>query len=74
MEAGQKVKLSFGGGMIGVVTAKIDEYQVSYSLDGKPCVGRFTRVELEKTDEGPEPPPFKGFESRRVVDDVDDDD
>ena len=55
MDIGQHVKLKFGGGVIGVVTAEIQEFQVSYPVDEKPATGRFTEVELEKTDENPEP-------------------
>jgi len=69
MEKGQKVKLKFGGGIIGVVTAEIKEYQVSYPLEGKPAAGRFTDVELEPTDENPEPRAFRGFEKRGEDDD-----
>lgn len=55
MKVGDKIKLKFGGGIIGVITAEIKEFQVSYPIEGKPASGRFTRTELEKTDEDPEP-------------------
>ena len=63
MDVGQKVKLPFAGGHIGVVTAK--KFECSYCIDGKPSAGIFFEVELEATDESPkyEPDPV-GFKSK----------
>jgi hypothetical protein len=67
MKTGDRVKLKFGGGHVGVVTEKIEEFQVSYPIDGKPAAGRFRKHELELTEEEPEPREFIGF--KRMEDD-----
>jgi len=61
MDVGQKVKLPFAGGHIGVVTAK--KFECSYCIDGKPSAGIFFEVELEATDESPTPVAM-GFKSK----------
>ena len=71
MDRGDKVKLKFGGGLIGVITEvkRVPMYQVSYPIDGKPATGVFTEVELEITDEDPAPREFRGFRATRDEDD-----
>lgn len=69
MEKGDKVKIKFGGGEIGVVTAKEMKFQVSYPIDGKPASGWFTGEELEKTNESPGERPMKGFRVTQGEDD-----
>jgi len=66
MKIGDRVKLTFGGGHIGVITDKIEEFQVSYPIDGKPSAGRFKKHELKLTDEEPESTEFIGFKSSRI--------
>ena len=63
MNIGDKVKLKFAGGHIGVITAK--KYECSYCIDGKPNAGLFFDVELEPTDEDPQYEPLPiGFKSK----------
>ena len=52
MGPGDKVKIKFGGGHIGMVVAK--KFECSYSMEGKPMSGYFTERELELTDENPQ--------------------
>ena len=60
MKIGDKVKLRFAGGHIGIITAK--KYECSYPVEGKPHAGIFSEVELEPTDEYPESQTsFRGF-------------
>ena len=60
MEPGDKVKLKFGGGHVGMIVAK--KFECSYSMEGKPMSGYFTEAELEATDEEPQvPDPMFGF-------------
>jgi hypothetical protein len=54
MEKGDRVRLVYGGGHVGVITA-VREYQVAYPMDGKPASGLFSECELELTDEEPQP-------------------
>ena len=63
MEKGDRVKLVFGGGHIGVITA-VEKYQVSYPIEGKPSSGWFTDEELELTKEMPGPSTFIGFKKK----------
>ena len=51
MKSGDKVKIKFGGGHIGMVVAK--KFECSYSMEGKPMSGYFTEAELEITNQDP---------------------
>jgi uncharacterized protein YodC (DUF2158 family) len=57
---GDKVKLKYGGGHVGVVTAV--KYECSYPTEGKPTAGYFHEEELEPTTE--EPNTMMGFKGR----------
>ena len=56
MGPGDKVKIKFGGGHIGMVVAK--KFECSYSMEGKPMSGYFTEAELEITDQDPLEPEY----------------
>jgi hypothetical protein len=60
MKQGDKVKIKFGGGQIGVITGVETKYDVSYPQEGKPMHGVFLKEELELTTEDPEGRPM-GF-------------
>jgi hypothetical protein len=74
MKPGDKVKLLFGGGHVGVI---IDDnlVRVSFSCEGKPTSGVFSVHELQKTTEQPTDLKPIGFHFiRPQLDEPDEDD
>jgi len=74
MKPGDKVKLLYGGGHVGVITDD-NLVRVSFSSEGKPNSGVFSIHELQKTTEQPTDLAPVGFHSiRPQLEELDEDD